>query len=196
MRGLRTSTTQRSRKMSNYFDAESGIEEDIENAWEKSGLEIDEAFDNIYSERLPGNAVGAAAPKRKMNGPIPDHSTDLIIDNQMFPYMSKEEREHVLIHEYVHALNNEGKLYNKLLEEGMSLEAAENLWNLANSGWEPAEEGATELIALYLDPDAEEVAGMAYPGETEQVYEILENSTDPDYMDTFDYLSGDNQGYI
>jgi len=151
------------------------LQEAVEDTEEETGLGFDH-FDDIRVENLPEGSLAQTRQVEKDKGGSRYLQTQLVADPDL---VGKADyvQNHALVHENVHGLHFQDKLYDTLLDKGIENEDAGKLRTLVDQE-RSIQEGTTEFITHLLDPNSERVGRRFYRDEMSQVEEMLEGESE------------------
>lgn len=152
------------------------LQDSVEDVREITGLDFD-SFDDFRVEDLPEDSI--AQTRRESYGDTEsDYIRTVLAADPELLGLGRELRNHALVHENVHSRHFSGRLYDTLVDRGVSGEDAGRIHSIMDSGDERKLEGGTELITHFLDPENEKVGKSFYPDEMKEVERQLEGESE------------------
>jgi len=150
------------------------LQEAVEDTEEQTGLGFDH-FDDIRVENLPEGSLAQTRQVEKDKNGSRYLQTQLVADPDLIGEADYVQN-HALVHENVHGLHFQDKLYDTLLDKGIENKDAGKLRTLVDQE-RSIQEGTTEFITHLLDPNSERVGRRFYRDEMSQVEEMLEGES-------------------
>lgn len=147
------------------------LQDAVKETEEETGLDFDH-FDDIRVENLPEGSLAQTRRVQQVRGENSYLQTLLVADPDLTNRVD-HVKNHALVHENVHGLHFQDKLYDTLVDRGIGKEDAGKLRNLVDQD-RSIQEGTTEFITHLLDPNSERVGRRFYRDEMSQVEEMLE----------------------
>jgi hypothetical protein len=128
------------------------VDELLEETSETVGSEVDVFDRKVLDGSLPENVPAVTVHRRERIPFLGYDSTELRVNPDMFE-LPRYEQRHVMAHEGIHGMHFQDELLEEVGDE-VPEEVMDELYHRLAYGTEEELEGATELLARYINPES------------------------------------------
>lgn len=143
----------------------------LEETSETLGSDVDVFDRKVLDGSLPDNVPAATVQRRSKLPFIGYESTELRVNPEMFE-LPRYEQRHVMAHEGIHGLQFQDELLEEVGDK-VPEEVMDELYHRLAYGTEEELEGATELLARYINPESPLVGEKFRRDEAREVEEDI-----------------------
>lgn len=147
------------------------VDDLLEETSETLGSEVDVFDKKKLDSSLPENVPAATVHKRSRVPFLGYERTDLHVNPDMFE-LPRYEQRHVMAHEGIHGLHFQDELLEEIGSE-VPEDVMDELYHRLAYGTEEELEGATELLARYINPESPLVGEKFRRNEARKVEEEI-----------------------